>query len=273
MKSPASLSELLSFLDQLGVHPKKSLSQNFLIDSHVIEKTVQLSGVQSGERILEIGPGPGALTAALLETGAYVTVIEKDRLFAQEIHRFQNGRLEVIEADFLEWPLDHYDRVVGNLPYSITTPILEKICESSIKTFTFMAQKEFAARLKGKPGTKEISSLSIFIESHAAIFGAFDVSQDCFYPRPKVDSTVMRLDFTGNPDPKEFFTFVRRCYGQRRKMITTTLKQTYPIEAIRAALVEAGANPEARPETLTLQQWRSLFTRLCQTVAEPCALV
>lgn len=258
-----NISDLIPFLDRLGVRPKKSLSQNFLIDPNIVHKIVQLANIKPGDRVLEIGPGPGALTAALLETGAYVTAVEKDTVFARELHRLQkNGRLEVIEADFLNWNIARFDHAIGNIPYSITTPILEKICASEIPTFTFMAQKEFAARIMAKPGTKEIGSLSIFIQSHADIAGSFEVSRNCFMPIPKVDSTVMKLNFKGSRDPDDFFALVRRAFQQRRKMMTTSLKGLYDQERIREALTAAKATVQARPEILTLEQWRIIFQNL-----------
>ena len=260
----AQLSHLIPFLESIGASPKKSLSQNFLIDGNIIRKIVELANIQPGDKVLEIGPGPGALTAALLEAGAHVTAVEKDRLFAHELHRLQNGHLEVIEADFLDLNLEHEldirsFKVVGNLPYSITTPILEKICTTGCFSFTFMVQKEFATRLTASPGNKEIGSITIFVQSHAEIKGSFPVSRKCFYPAPSVDSTVLTLQFKKEHDPAEFFTMVRRAFQQRRKMITSSLKSLFPQEKIREALKEANASTEARPETLSLEQWRTLF--------------
>ena len=259
--SVAHISELIPFLEKIGARPRKSLSQNFLIDPNIIRKIVLLADIQPGEQVIEIGSRPGALTAALLEAGAFVTAVEKDSLFAQELYRLQttDRRLEVIEGDCLKIPLSGTCKVVGNLPYSITTPILERICAGSFSSFIFMAQKEFAERLMAKAGTKEYGSLTLFINSHAKINGSFPVSRGCFYPRPKVDSTILRLDFTGSPDPEALFTLIRRAFQQRRKMITTSLKELFPQAQIREALQKAGASIEARPEMLTLVQWRQVF--------------
>ncbi|MBS0624812.1 MAG: ribosomal RNA small subunit methyltransferase A [Verrucomicrobia bacterium] len=255
--SVAQLSHLIPFLESIGASPKKSLSQNFLIDQNIVSKIVSLADVQPGDEVLEIGPGPGALTGALLDAGAHVTVVEKDRVFAREIHRFQNGRLRVVEGDFLKLPISKGSKVVGNLPYSITTPILEKICAGNFSTFTFMVQKEFASRLMAQPGTKELGSITLFVQSHAEITGAFPVSKNCFHPRPSVDSTVLSLRFREERDPPELFALIRRAFQQRRKMISTSLKSIYP--QIRTALQSIGVSEEARPENLHLDQWRKLF--------------
>ncbi len=269
----AQLSQLLPFLESIGVRPKKSLSQNFLIDPNIVRKTLELADIQPGDRVLEIGPGPGALTAALLAEGASVTAIEKDSVFAKELERLQNGKLTVIEADILsfDWTLLEKGpwKVIGNLPYSITTPILERICEGSFVSFTFMVQKELADRLIAKPGSKQCGSISVFVQSHGEIKGFFPVSRTCFYPSPSVDSTVLSLNFYSEKDPKEFFTLVRTAFQQRRKMITSSLKKLTSQEHIKKALELAKASITARPETLSLQQWRALFKEIQKTKALP----
>ncbi len=270
----AQLSHLLPFLESIGVKPKKSLSQNFLIDPNIVRKTVTLADIQPGDQVIEIGPGPGALTAELLEKGAFVTAIEKDTLFAKELERFQNGKLTVIEADILtfDWTLLGKGpwKVIGNLPYSITTPILERICAGSFISFTFMVQKELADRLIAKPGSKQCGSISVFVQSHGEIKGSFLVSRSCFYPSPSVDSTVLSLAFYEKKEPKEFFTLVRRAFQQRRKMITSSLKSLFPQEQIRQALEAAKASLTARPEALSLEQWRMLFQEM-QKIRNPAA--
>jgi 16S rRNA (adenine1518-N6/adenine1519-N6)-dimethyltransferase len=262
----SQVSHLLLFLKSIGVHPKKSLSQNFLIDSNIVRKTAKLADIQPGDQVLEIGPGPGALTAELLKRGAYVTAIEKDSVFARELDRLQNGKLTIIEADILtlDWNCLGSGpwKVIGNLPYSITTPILETICTKSFVSFTFMAQKELADRLIAPPGSKLCGSISVFIQSHGQITGSFPVSRSCFYPSPSVDSTVLSIQFHQEREPLEFFTLVRTAFQQRRKMITSSLKKLFPQEEIKNALKEAGALATARPEALSLKEWKTLFKTL-----------
>ncbi|MBX7067238.1 MAG: 16S rRNA (adenine(1518)-N(6)/adenine(1519)-N(6))-dimethyltransferase RsmA [Parachlamydiales bacterium] len=254
------LSELLPFLKSIDAAPKKSLSQNFLIDPNIIDKIVQLADVRPGDSVLEIGPGPGALTMALLEKGAQVFAVEMDRAFAEHLHRLQNGSLKVFEEDFLKFRMEFLPKnikVVANLPYHITTPILEKLFASSFSSIVIMVQKEVAVRMQAKPGTKDFGSLSLFVQFHSEIRNSFLVPPGCFYPKPKVDSTVIRLDAKPIPTTNPFH-LIHPAFQHRRKMLSSTL--SYPKEMIRQGLVEIGARPDARPETLSLNQW-ILLTR------------
>lgn len=263
-------SELFDFLQQIGAKPKKGLSQNFLIDSNILHKIVALADVGPGDYILEIGPGPGALTTELLQRGAHVLAVEMDQTFAKHLHRLQtsDNRLTVICDDFLRYPLtslpSHHWKVVANLPYKITTPILEKLCQKAHRftSFTIMVQKEVADRIRAHPKTKTIGSLTLFLQFYTTVHGAFLVSPHCFYPEPSVSSTVVRLD-THEPPPVEpdlFFMLVRRAYQHRRKMIATSLKSITP--NIGDALERAKISAKARPEDLSLQQWLHLFEQL-----------
>lgn len=261
------LSELIPFLKTIGVRPKRSLSQNFLVDSNVIEKIVSTAEVTPGDAILEIGPGPGALTAALLDKGARVYAVEMDSIFARELHRLQNGQLTVFEADILTFPIEHLPKgikVVANLPYHITTPILEKIFDSSFSSLTIMVQKEVADRMAASSGSKTFGSLSLFVQFYSQLHSYFQVPSTCFYPQPKVDSTVIRLDRKPLPDvlPTVFFPLVHKAFQQRRKMITSTLP--FAKEQIRRILLSIGEREEARPENLSLEKWLAL-SRLLAT--------
>ena len=258
--------ELLSFLESIEARPKKSLSQNFLIDGNIIRKIVKLADVKPGDRVLEIGPGPGALTQELLANGATVLAVEKDTLFAHHLLRFQtpDNRLEVHATDFLtfELPLKPY-KVVANLPYHITSPILEKLCLHSFTSMTIMVQKEVADRIKAKPSTKEFGSLTLFLQFYSTLHSSFTVSASCFYPRPTIDSTVLRLDARRPPsiDPCYLFPIIRKAYQQRRKTLASTLRALHP--SIASLLESMNLSPKARPEELSLEQWVQ-FAQLLQ---------
>lgn len=262
----ANISHLLPFLESIGASPKKSLSQNFLIDANIVRKIVDLADIRPGDKVLEIGPGPGALTSELLARGAFVTAIEKDSVFARELHRLQNGNLRVIETDFLQfdWNLLGIGpwKALGNLPYNITTPILEKIFSESAISFTFMVQKELADRLLAKPGSRECGSISVFVQAHASFKGSLQVARSCFYPAPSVDSTVLSLEFYTEKESPDFFQIVRRAFQQRRKMLTSSLKTLFSKELIQKALECAKAPLDARPEALSLDQWKVVFREL-----------
>lgn len=259
------LSELIPFLKSVEARPKKSLSQNFLVEPTIVQKIVQTAEVAPGDVVLEIGPGPGALTLALLEAGARVYAVEMDSVFARELDRFKNDRLRVFQADFLKFPMHQLPpniKIVANLPYHITTPILEKIFASPFSSLTIMVQKEVADRMSAAAGSKTFGSLSLFVQFYSQFHSAFPVSASCFYPKPKVDSTVIRLNHRKPPeiDPVWFFSLVHKAFQQRRKMITSSL--SLPKEEVRTILGSIGIRPDARPETLSLDQWVQLANSL-----------
>lgn len=252
------IQELLAFLKRIDAHPKKRFSQNFLIDEKIVAHIIHTAAIQPNEPILEIGPGPGSLTQALLAAQAEVFAIEIDSLFAPELERFQNGHLHIFQADILSFPLQHLPmplKVVANLPYHITTPILEKLFAHRFSSLTIMVQKEVADRICAKAKSKTFGSLSLFVQFYANITAQFTVPAASFYPKPKVDSTVLRLDSKPLPeiDPAYFFSLVHKAFQQRRKMLTSSLGQD-KIE-VRQALAKVGASIQARPEELSLDQW------------------
>ncbi len=267
-------SELLAFLERIDRRPNKALSQNFLIDQNIVKKIVRTADVQSLDPVLEIGPGPGALTSALLEVGANVYAVEKYIVLAQELTRLQtpDARLHVFAADILNFDFTQIEtrgrsvKVVANLPYHITTPILEKILASRelFSSLTIMIQSEVADRILARHGSKAFSSLALFMQFHTRYVDAFKVPASCFYPSPKVDSTVIRMDLSPIPfqDEKLLFSVIRRAFQQRRKMISSSLKLVYPQELIHAALVQAFCKPTARPEELSLEQWIKFVSRI-----------
>ncbi len=256
------LSELIPFLKSLETRPKKGLSQNFLVDPNIVEKIVALAEIGPDDSVLEIGPGPGALTEALLKRGAKVIAVEIDKVFATSLHRLQNGKLSIFQSDFLKFSMDLLPKkikVVANLPYHITAPILEKLFANSFSSITIMVQKEVATRMMANPQTKDFGSLSLFVQFHSKIHSFFNVPSSCFYPRPKVDSTVLRLDSIPAHDIDPFY-LIHPAFQQRRKMISTVLK--YPKEEIKNGLLKVGARADARAEMLTLDQWIELTTLL-----------
>lgn len=254
-------SELLSFLNSVGASPKRSLSQNFLIDANVIRKIVQTADVQESDVILEVGPGPGSLTRALLDTGATVFAIEKDTIFANSLSRFQTAdkRLTIYHADALEFPLNTipFNKVVANLPYHITTPLLEKFFACKFESLTLMVQKEFAQRMAAKSGTKEFGSLTLFTQFYSTLAKHFNVTPNCFYPKPSVDSTVIHLQ--SHPPlletPDFFFLAMRKAFQQRRKCLSSSLKDFASSDTIRNILRSLNLREDVRPEALTLEQW------------------
>lgn len=272
-----NLSELLLFLERIDRRPNRGLSQNFLIDDNIVSKIIQTANIVPGNKVLEIGPGPGALTSALLQAGATVHAVELDPVFSKELSRFQtpDGRLFSYQADFLKFDLSRLTgpfKVVANLPYHITTPILEKLLEERdrFSTFTLMVQSELASRIQATVGSKDYGSLSLFLQFHTTLISSFKVAAPCFYPRPKVDSKVLHLSLREPPlkESAPFFAIMRRTFQQRRKMIRVSLQSQFPADQIEKALLMAGAKADARPEALSLEQWLKFYV-LTQVASAP----
>ena len=242
-------SELKAFLSEIGAAPKKSLSQNFLIDGNIIKKIVALANIQKEDSVLEIGPGPGALTEALLETGAHVIAVEKDRKFAAALQRLQthDNRLTIYKDDILSWDMraPKNTKLIGNLPYAIVSPILGRFLprKDLFSSLTLMVQKEVAERLTAHKS----SSLSLFVQFYSTPVKGFVVQPSCFYPVPKVTSAVLQLipkdPSTVNPDL--FFAMVHKAFQKKRKMIRSSFKGS-----------SFGA---CRPEELSLDDFLTLF--------------
>jgi 16S rRNA (adenine1518-N6/adenine1519-N6)-dimethyltransferase len=266
-------SELHAFLNEKGMHAKRGLSQNFLIDGNIVQKIADTASISRGDFVIEIGPGPGALTETLIERGAFVTAIEMDALLAKELHRLQTpaNNLEIICIDILKFPLPAFlqkhpgqFKIVANLPYHITTPILTLLLPlyPSIESLTIMVQKEFAARMVAKKKTAEYSSFTLFLQFYATVVKSFTVSPNCFYPRPKIYSSVVHCRL--HPPLLEtnidtFFQLTRTAFGKRRKMLRASLKDLYETEKIEQALTEIGYPVTARPEELAIDDFISLF--------------
>lgn len=267
-------SELAKFLDEMGITPKKGLSQNFLLDGNIIQKISNLASVGSKDVVLEIGPGPGALTETLLKTGAKVVAVEKDTNLANGLLRFKNlGDLEVHCEDILKFPIEslrtfqHKVKVVANLPYHLTTPIIQYLIPryDLFSEVVVMVQEEVARRFTANPGNKDYGSLTVFLNIYSTPIYGFKVSHNCFYPRPKVDSAVVK--FALHPPPQEidlnaFFQMTRYAFGKRRKMLTSTLRDLYPLGKIQESLEAVKRSVKCRPEELSLEEFLELFKRI-----------
>ncbi|MBF5058893.1 16S rRNA (adenine(1518)-N(6)/adenine(1519)-N(6))-dimethyltransferase RsmA [Candidatus Neptunochlamydia vexilliferae] len=262
-------SELHQFLKELGIHPKKGLSQNFLIDGNILNKLVAAAQLTPGEQVLEIGPGPGVLTEALLEAEAKVIAIEKDEKLAEHLRRFQN--VEIIVDDFRNVSLKHLlkgkTKVIANIPYSLTGIILQELLPKRelITSIHLMVQKEVAERCTAKKGTKNYSSFTLFTDYHADAKLLFTVPRTCFYPKPKVDSAILELKLKPPPVSAPYeplFELIRAAFQQRRKMLRASLKTFASIEDVNPALHQIGHAETARPQELTLQDFSDLWFAL-----------
>jgi 16S rRNA (adenine1518-N6/adenine1519-N6)-dimethyltransferase len=272
---------------------KKSLGQNFLDDRHIARRIVDSVRPQPGDLIIEIGPGTGALTGLLLEASGYLLALEIDRRLIEELQRrFATDRVAIIEADVMavNWHelLDsaseawrsatHRDgepriRVVANLPYYISTAIIERLMLLGDRIFdmTLMLQSEVVERITSPPGSREYGYLSVLVQYHCHAAKLFDVSPEAFRPRPKVQSAILRLVVREQPavdvtDEARFFALVRAAFAQRRKTIANNLKAARHMLGIRdeiaVMLEQAGIHPQRRAETLSLAEFAALFHAL-----------
>jgi 16S rRNA (adenine1518-N6/adenine1519-N6)-dimethyltransferase len=255
-----------------GLRPRHRLSQNFLADVDVLEAILAEAAPTADGRVLEIGPGLGLLTGALLDTGAAVTAVELDRGLASFLRdRFETpigaGRLTLVEGDALDQDLVHlveppYD-VVANLPYHITSPILHALLGSPPRPrrLVLMVQREVAERIAAPPG--KMSYLSVFVQYHARVRVALRVPPDAFEPEPAVDSAVIVVepydadDRLGPDDEDGLWRLVQAAFRERRKMIHNVLSRQLPVDADRvaAALEAAHIAPDRRPQTLAVGEW------------------
>lgn len=272
-------SELRLFLNELGIAPKKGLSQNFLIDGNIIRKIVKAAAVQPGDVVLEIGPGPGSLTQALLEAGAHVLAVEKDSTLAAALQRLQtpSNQLDVFCEDIMTFPFQEIlpkylsgstkAKVIANLPYHLTTPILALLAphDHLFESFTVMVQEEVARRFTAQPSHKDYGSFTVFLNFYSDPHYAFTVSRNCFYPAPKVDSAVVVLTLhpaSLKEHQDAFFKLTRTAFEQRRKMLRSSLRDLYPPQLLTDALKMIGKNPLSRPEDLSLNDFLRLFHQL-----------
>lgn len=253
---------------------KKSLGQNFLTDDGVLKDILESADVSKEDFIIEIGPGVGTLTKLLLSSAKTVCAIEIDNklipILDEELSEFDNFRLineDALKVDFNEIIKGEDSvKVVANLPYYVTTPIITKMLLSGykFKSLTIMIQKEVAQRMAGKPSTKEYGSLSLLVQYYCDVTVVRKVSRECFIPKPKVESMVIRLDRLKSPrvsvrDEKLFFSIIRNSFNMRRKTLWNALKfLNMDKEDYENVFIKAGIDPKRRGETLSIQEFAKL---------------
>jgi 16S rRNA (adenine1518-N6/adenine1519-N6)-dimethyltransferase len=248
---------------------KKSLGQHFLVDTHYIARIVAAIRPAGGERMVEIGPGPGALTRPLLEILRHLDVVEVDREMVARLRaEFSPEQLTVHSVDALQFDfagLGPELRVVGNLPYNISSPLLFHLADSAtaIIDMTFMLQKEVVDRMAAAPDTPEYGRLSVMLQSRFKVSKLFTVPPGAFQPPPKVDSAIVRLvplppEAVPYRDATVFAEVVARAFGQRRKTLRNTLKGWVD----EGLFAELGIDPRRRGETLSVAEFAELANRL-----------
>ena len=263
---------------------QKKYGQNFLIDTRVLEKIIDAAEITKEDFVLEIGPGIGTMTQYLAEAAGHVTAVEIDRNLIPILEDTLSGydNVTILNEDVLKVDIRRLAeeqnggrpiKVVANLPYYITTPIIMGLFESHVplESITVMVQKEVADRMQVGPGTKDYGALSLAVQYYARPYLVANVPPNCFIPRPKVGSAVIRLTRYEKPpvettDEKRMFRIIRASFNQRRKTLVNGLGNSLEVQASRddvtAALRQMGLPAAVRGETLTLEQFAQLSNLL-----------
>ncbi|MBR5930778.1 MAG: 16S rRNA (adenine(1518)-N(6)/adenine(1519)-N(6))-dimethyltransferase RsmA [Lachnospiraceae bacterium] len=261
---------------------RKKYGQNFLVDANILGAIVEAADIQKDDLVLEIGPGLGALTEHLLQAGGKVIAVEVDPMLIPILQENLKGydNLVLINDDILKVDLDaliekegggRKAKVVANLPYYITTPVVMELLEKQtrIESITVMVQKEVAQRMQEGPGSKSYGALSLAVKYYAKAEMLMTVSKHCFIPQPDVESAVIRLDVYDESErpvktdyEEEMFRLIRAAFNQRRKTLINALSNaqnlSYTKERIQNALTEIGKDISIRGEALTLEEFAQL---------------
>ena len=259
---------------------QKKFGQNFLIDTHVLDKIIRAAAISKEDMVLEIGPGIGTMTQYLAEAARLVTAVEIDKnlipILEDTLSEYDNVRIineDVLKLDLARLVQEENEgrpiKVVANLPYYITTPIIMGIFENHIpvESVTVMVQKEVADRMQTGPGSKDYGALSLAVQYYASPYVVANVPPNCFMPRPKVGSAVIRLTRHDRPpveveDERLMFDIIRASFNQRRKTLVNGLHNSdrlkLPKEVIGEAVERLGKGAGVRGETLTLEEFAAL---------------
>ena len=272
--------ETIAVLQRYGFNFQKKYGQNFLIDTHVLDKIIGAAQIGPDDFVLEIGPGIGTMTQYLACAARKVVAVEIDKalipILEDTLSDYDNARVinnDVLKVDIAKLAEEENGgkpiKVVANLPYYITTPIIMGLFENHvpIKSITVMVQKEVADRMQVGPGTKDYGALSLAVQYYAKPYIVANVPPNCFMPRPKVGSAVIRLERYEEPpvkvkDEKLMFRIIRASFNQRRKTLANGLKNSaeldYTKEEIEAAIEALGRGGSIRGEALTLEEFAKL---------------
>lgn len=253
------------------MRPKKHLGQNFLYDPSILRRIVQAAEISSEDTVVEIGPGHGRLTWLLAEKAKRVIAIELDRELYEKLRQDEVDKdIELVHGNALRYPYEDLPefKVVANIPYYITTPIIFRLIESrgNLISMTLTVQREVAKRIAAQPGTKDYGVLSIMIQYYAIPELKFIIPKGAFRPVPKVDSALVNMKIRKSPpvevkDEKFFFRVVKTAFSHRRKTLVNALKVLS--ENIKDEIIMAGIDPQRRPGTLSIEEFARLADVLC----------
>ena len=270
----------IEILNRNGIFAKKKFGQNFLIDTNIVMKIVKTANISKETNVIEIGPGIGAMTEILAKEAGKVLCFEIDEYMVNILNEeIKNDNVKIVNKDFLKVDLDEEMRyfiepknivVVSNLPYYITTPIIFKLLEYSknIEKMVFMVQKEVSERLTAKPGSKEYGSLSVLIELNGTMKKEFNVSRNCFYPVPNVDSEIVSMEINKNDSALKndpiFVKFIQNIFEMKRKTLANNIckKTNFSRDDLNKILQELGLSESVRAESLSLNQISKIYEAL-----------
>ncbi|MEM1222636.1 MAG: 16S rRNA (adenine(1518)-N(6)/adenine(1519)-N(6))-dimethyltransferase RsmA [Verrucomicrobiota bacterium] len=272
---PLSPKQTRELLDQLNHLPKRKLGQNFLIDGNIVRKSIELAAIEPGDAVVEIGPGLGTLSNALVEAGAEVWAVERDVTLFEHLkssHGLDSKGFNLTEGDCLDKPLAELPiekaagsfKIVANLPYAISTPWMEAVLAGPLpERMVLMLQKEAAERYTAENGTKTFGAISIFLQAAYSVQSRHFVSASCFYPAPKVNSVLLRLDLKKDPIrfPPELRQCIRGFFTHRRKQLATLCrKEAKPASQMWFEnLLNKGYPKTVRPEEVGAKEWSDLL--------------
>lgn len=264
----SNIKDLKVAMQLAGIRANKGLGQHFLVDSESVEKIVEAAEIEKDDTVLEIGPGLGVMTDRLGETGANIVAVETDSKLVELLRRRVPANVTVEEADIMQFNLTSLPvgyKVVANVPYYITSPIIRLLMESSnpSSVAVLLIQKEVAERIAAKPG--QMSILALSVQYYANVELVVDVPRDKFMPAPNVDSTVIKIVRKDKPafeaDTQKLFRLIKAGFGEKRKQLRNSLAGGLQITSEQAieAIAEAGLTETARAQELSLIEWQSLY--------------
>lgn len=295
MENTTSIAVVNRLMKEYNLMPRKKWGQNFLVDANIVRKIVKLSPIEKDDYIVEIGPGLGALTRELALNSRGVMAVDIDTSLKEPLKKILEGfdNTRIIFADIMELDIEEKlkevfnlekvpeYKVCANIPYNITTPIIFKLLEEcpNLTSATLMMQKEVAERILALPGNKDYGLLTVMTAYNAQTDFLLDVSRNCFYPKPEVDSRVIRITPLKEKrvqvkDETRFKNLVKKAFQMRRKTILNVCSAFYRLDKqdIRRKLEQAGVMPDSRPEDLTIEQFALIADLLGEQEANNCEI-
>lgn len=270
--------DLIAYLSSMGIKPKKSLSQNFLIDKNILDIIIKSADITKEDIVLEIGSGPGVVTFEIIKKAKKVIAVEIDDIFAKNLKDQKIDNLKIFNQNFLKFDLDIFKKlnkkikVISSVPYHVTSFIITKLLNHHFlfSKIILIIQKEMAEKLLAKKDSKQYGYFSFFVNFYSKVNILADISKNCFFPKPKVDSVILELTIKDHfldaikkdIDIEKFFHFVKIAFSQRRKKILSLIKIFSSKEKIIKILHELNIDKDIRAENLSLDDFLALYKKL-----------